>query len=165
MDFLIGDEIVYDGIDENKEYDEVIKKVLSQCFKEENMEDSNLCVTVTLTTPKRIQEINRQYRNIDKATDVLSFPMFEKDELDNIIKNEKFENEDILGDIIISVEKVKEQAIEYGHSFERELSYMVVHGFYHLMGYDHIEDDDRKIMRAKEEKILEKLKISRGEQK
>ena len=158
-------EIIYEDVKEKKEYDEVIKKVLSQCFKEENMEDSNLCVTVTLTTPKRIQEINRQYRNIDKATDVLSFPMFEKDELDNIIKNEKFENEDILGDIIISVEKVKEQAIEYGHSFERELSYMVVHGFYHLMGYDHIEDDDRKIMRAKEEKILEKLKISRGEQK
>ena len=158
-------EIIYEDVEEKKEYDEVIKKVLSQCFKEENMEDSNLCVTVTLTTPKRIQEINRQYRNIDKATDVLSFPMFEKDELDNIIKNEKFENEDILGDIIISVEKVKEQAIEYGHSFERELSYMVVHGFYHLMGYDHIEDDDRKIMRAKEEKILEKLKISRGEQK
>ncbi len=158
-------EIIYEDVEEKKEYDEVIKKVLSQCFKEENMEDSNLYVTITLTTPKRIQEINRQYRNIDKATDVLSFPMFEKDELDNIIANRKFENEDILGDIIISVEKVKEQAIEYEHSFERELSYMVVHGFYHLMGYDHIEDDDRKIMRAKEEKILETLKISRGELK
>ena len=158
-------EIIYEDVEEKKEYDEVIKKVLSQCFKEENMEDSNLCVTITLTTPKRIQEINRQYRNIDKATDVLSFPMFEKDELDNIIENKKFENEDILGDIIISVEKVKEQAIEYEHSFERELSYMVVHGFYHLIGYDHIEEDDRKIMRAKEEKILETLKISRGELK
>lgn len=155
-------EIVYDGVDENKEYDEVIKKVLSQCFNEENLENSNLWITVTLTTPRKIQEINNEYRGIDKATDVLSFPMFEKDELDEKIAKKDFENEDILGDIIVSVEKVKEQAIEYGHSFERELSYMIVHGFYHLMGYDHIKEDDKKIMRPKEEKILETLKISRG---
>ena len=154
-------EIVYDGIDENKEYDEVIKKVLSQCFKEENLENSNLWITVTFTTPRKIQEINKEYRGIDKATDVLSFPMFEKDELDEKIAKKDFENEDILGDIVISVEKVKEQAIEYGHSFERELSYMLVHGFYHLMGYDHIKEEDKKIMRPIEEKILETLKISR----
>ena len=83
------------------------------------------------------------------------------DELDEKIAKKDFENEDILGDIVISVEKVKEQAIEYGHSFERELSYMLVHGFYHLMGYDHIKEEDKKIMRPKEEKILETLKISR----
>ena len=87
--------------------------------------------------------------------------MFEKDELDKKIQENDFENEDILGDIVVSVDKVKEQAIEYGHSFERELSYMIVHGFYHLMGYDHIEEDDKKIMRKKEETILEKLCISR----
>ena len=154
-------EIVYDGIDEKEEYKNVIEKVLSQCFKEEKLEDSKLCVTVTLTTPKTIQEINKQYRNIDRATDVLSFPMFEKDELDSKIQENDFENEDILGDIVVSVEKVNEQAIEYGHSFERELSYMIVHGFYHLMGYDHIEEDDKKIMRKKEENILGKLSISR----
>ena len=154
-------EIVYDGIDENKEYDEVIKKVLSQCFKEENLENSNLWITVTFTTPRKIQKINKEYRGIEKATDVLSFPMFENNELDEKIAKKDFENEDILGDIVISVEKVKEQAIEYGHSFERELSYMLVHGFYHLMGYDHIKEEDKKIMRPKEEKILETLKISR----
>ena len=154
-------EIVYDGIDEKEEYKNVIEKVLSQCFKEEKLEDSKLCVTVTLTTPKTIQEINKQYRNIDRATDVLSFPMFEKDELDSKIQENDFENEDILGDIVVSVEKVKEQAIEYGHSFERELSYMIVHGFYHLMGYDHIEEKDKKVMREKEENILKKLDITR----
>lgn len=154
-------EIVYDGIDEKEEYKNVIEKVLSQCFKEEKLEDSKLCVTVTLTTPKTIQEINKQYRNIDRATDVLSFPMFEKDELDKKIQENDFENEDILGDIVVSVEKVKEQAIEYGHSFERELSYMIVHGFYHLMGYDHIEEEDKKVMREKEENILKKLDITR----
>ena len=154
-------EIVYDGIDEKEEYKEVIEKVLSQCFKEEKLENSKLCVTVTLTTPKTIQEINKQYRNIDRATDVLSFPMFEKDELDEKIQTNDFENEDILGDIVVSVDKVKEQAIEYGHSFERELSYMIVHGFYHLMGYDHIEENDKKIMREKEENILKELDITR----
>ena len=154
-------EIVYDGIDEKEEYKKVIEKVLSQCFKEEKLENSKLCVTVTLTIPKTIQEINKQYRNIDRATDVLSFPMFEKDELDKKIQTNDFENEDILGDIVVSVDKVKEQAIEYGHSFERELSYMIVHGFYHLMGYDHIEENDKKVMREKEENILKELDITR----
>ena len=87
--------------------------------------------------------------------------MFEKEELEEKIKKNDFEHEDVLGDIIISVEKVQEQAIEYGHSFERELSYMVVHGFYHLMGYDHIQEEDKKKMRPKEEKILSDLKIGR----
>ena len=68
---------------------------------------------------------------------------------------------DVLGDIVISIDRVKEQAIEYGHSFERELSYMVVHGFYHLMGYDHMNEEEKTIMRAKEENILNKLKITR----
>lgn len=154
-------EIIYEGIEENKEYNEVVKKVLSQCFKEENLEKSKLCITVILTIPEKIRKVNKEYRKIDKATDVLSFPMFTRDELDEKIKKQQFENEDMLGDIIISIERVKEQAIEYGHSFERELSYMVVHGFYHLMGYDHIEEDDKKEMRIKEEKILEELKINK----
>ena len=109
-----------------------------------------------------IRVLNKEYRNIDKETDVLSFPMFEKYEIDEIIKKgKKLLVKETIGDIIISVEKVKEQAKEYGHSFERELSYMLVHGFYHLMGYDHIEEEDKKIMRPKEEKILEDLNILR----
>ena len=87
--------------------------------------------------------------------------MFEKDELDEKIVNKQYLYEDVLGDIIISIDRVKQQAEEYGHSFERELSYMLVHGFYHLMGYDHIEEEDKKIMRPKEEKILNSLKITR----
>ena len=87
--------------------------------------------------------------------------MFEKSELDEKIKKQEFLHEDVLGDIIISVQKVEEQAKEYGHSFERELSYMVVHGFYHLMGYDHIEEKDKIIMRPKEENVLSKFGITR----
>ena len=154
-------EIVYKDIEENKEYEEVIKKVIEQCYKEENLENSKLFITITLTNPENIQKINKEYRNIDKPTDVLSFPMFKKKELDKKIADNDFEYEDILGDIIISIERVKEQAEEYGHNFERELSYMVVHGFYHLMGYDHIKEEDKNIMRPKEEKILKTLNIER----
>ena len=154
-------EIIYEGIEENKEYEPIIKKVIEKCFEEEKIQNSKLCMTIILTTPQNIRKINKEYRNIDKETDVLSFPMFEKDELDKKIENNDFEYEDVLGDIVISIEKVKEQAEEYGHSFERELSYMLVHGFYHLMGYDHIEEEDKKIMRPKEEKILKSLEITR----
>lgn len=154
-------EITYLNLEENNEYEKTVKKVLDKCFEEEGLSDSKLIITVTFTIPEEIRKINKEYRNIDRATDVLSFPMFEKEELEEMIKNKDFMHEDVLGDIIISIEKVKEQAEEYGHSFERELSYMLVHGFYHLMGYDHIEEEDKKIMRPKEDKILEALKITR----
>ena len=154
-------EIIYEDVEPNEEYEKTIKKVLEECYKTENLTNSKLIITITLTTPEKIRQINNEYRQIDKATDVLSFPMFEKSELDEKIKKQEFLHEDVLGDIIISVQKVEEQAKEYGHSFERELSYMVVHGFYHLMGYDHIEEKDKIIMRPKEENVLSKLGITR----
>ena len=154
-------EINYYETEENKKYEDLINQVLTTCFKEEKMDKLGLYVSITLTCPSYIKKINNEYRNIDKETDVLSFPMFERYEIQNMIKKQEFEHEDMLGDLVISVEKVKEQAEEYGHSFERELSYMLVHGFYHLMGYDHIKEEDKKEMRPKEEKILSDLKISR----
>ena len=156
-------EIIYKDIEENNQYEEIIKKVLERCFNEEKINESKLSITITLTNPENIRKLNKEYRNIDKETDVLSFPMFKKDELDKKIANKNYEYEDILGDIIISISKVEEQAKEYGHSFERELSYMLVHGFYHLMGYDHIKEEEKKKMRPKEEKILNDLKILREE--
>lgn len=154
-------EIIYQDIEENSKYEKTIKKVVEKCFEEEGISDSKLCLTVTLTNPENIRKINKEYRKIDKETDVLSFPMFEKQELDEMIAKKQFEHEDVLGDIIISIARVEEQAKEYGHSFERELSYMVVHGFYHVMGYDHIKEEDKVKMRPKEEKILKDLKILR----
>ena len=151
-------QIEFLDIEEDDEYSKIIEKVVEKCFEEENLLKTHLYLSVILTTPNQIQEMNNTYRKINKATDVLSFPMFEKEEIPNIIS----EIEEPLGDIVISIEKVKEQAEEYGHSFERELAYMVVHGFYHLMGYDHIELVDRTEMRAKEEIILNKLNITRG---
>ena len=147
---------------ENEQYVQLIEKVVSKCFEEEKLDNLNIYLNVILTTPEQIRKFNAQYRNIDKETDVLSFPMYEKDELDAIVKNRtKMPIMDTLGDIVISIQQVKVQAVEYGHSFERELSYMLVHGFYHLMGYDHIEEKDKVIMRPKEEKILQELKITR----
>ncbi len=150
-------EIEYVDVEQNKEYDELINKVVKRCFEIENILSKNLYISITLTTPAEIKKINAEYRNIDKETDVLSFPMFEKNEICNI----SGENPDVLGDIVISIKRVKEQAEEYGHSFERELAYMIVHGFYHLMGYDHEKEDDKLDMRAHEEKVLESLSILR----
>ncbi len=155
-------EINYLDIEQDEKYEKIISNVLDECFKVEGLENSKLIVSVTLTTPENIKELNYKYRNIDKATDVLSFPMFEKDEIDSIIINKEFENIDVLGDMVISIPQVEIQAREYGHSFERELSYMVVHSFYHLMGYDHIKEEDKMKMRPKEEFVLEKLKITRN---
>ena len=155
-------EITCDGINQNTQYEEIINRVINECFINEKMDKLKLYISITLTVPEIIRKINKEYRKIDKATDVLSFPMFEKDELEKIIK-ENYKIEDVLGDIVISIPKVQEQAIEYGHSFERELSYMCVHGFYHLMGYDHIDEKDKKEMRKKEDQVLNMLNITRNE--
>ena len=150
-------EINFLDIEENEEYINTLTKVIDKCLEEENLKEKNLYVNIVLTNPENIRNINKEHRNIDKETDVLSFPMFEKEEL----KQRKEVNQDVLGDIVISIEKVKKQAIEYGHSFERELAYMAVHGFYHLMGYDHIDENDKVMMRQKEENVLNKLNISK----
>ena len=154
MDIL---ELNYLDIDENDSYKEIIKKVLKKCFEIEKLENKNLYVNVVLTNAKNIKSIDKEHRGIDKETDVLSFPMFEKNEIANLDNT----NEDILGDMVISIERVEEQAKEYGHSFERELAYMVVHSFYHLLGYDHMTEEDKKEMREKEENVLGILGIRR----
>ena len=153
--------IEYLEIEPNSNYEKIISKVLEKCFETENLSKDNLLVSIVLTTPDNIRRINKEYRNIDKSTDVLSFPMFEKLEIEEFIKNKNLEHSDILGDMVISIPQVQLQAEEYGHSFERELSYMVVHSFYHLMGYDHMKEEEKKIMRQKEEHILSKLGIER----
>ena len=154
MDIL---ELNYLDIDENNSYKEIIKRVLQKCFEIEKLENKNLYVNVVLTNAKNIKSINKEHRGIDRETDVLSFPMFEKDEIANLDNT----NEDILGDMVITIERVEEQAKEYGHSFERELAYMVVHSFYHLLGYDHMTEEDKKEMREKEENVLGILGIRR----
>ena len=153
--------IEYLNINEDDKYNKIIEQVVEACFQEENLNNTNLYISITLTNQEEIRKINKEYRNIDKSTDVLSFPMFEKEDIADIINGKCIEVRDVLGDIIISIPQVEIQAEEYGHGFERELAYMVVHGFYHLMGYDHIKEEDKKVMRPKEENVLNKLNITR----
>ncbi len=148
-------DIEYREIEEKEDYHELINQVMNQCFEVENLQNTNLYVSIILTTPEIIKQINNEYRNLNQETDVLSFPMFEKEEIRTITEQEA------LGDVVISIDRVKQQAEEYGHSFERELAYMLVHGFYHLMGEDHMNEDEKKRMRQKEENILQKLNITR----
>lgn len=153
-------EVNFLDIEENTKYLELVEKVIEKAFYTEGIDKINLYINVILTNPENIRKANKEYRNIDKETDVLSFPMFEKQEIEKMMQDGN-NTQDILGDIIISIPRVEEQAKEYGHSFEREFAYMLIHGFYHLMGYDHIEDDDKKQMREKEENVLNLLNISR----
>ena len=164
-------EIIFQDIPKNWEYRELTEKVIQKCFEVEKINPTSFYICITFTIPENIRQANKQYRNIDKETDVLSFPMFEKQELDKMIEDHTIEGwkqatenetlQEILGDIIISIPKVEEQAKEYGHSFERELAYMLVHGFYHLRGYDHMEENEKKVMREKEESVLSQLEITR----
>lgn len=154
-------QINFNNIEEETNLSKIINQVLEKCYEVEKIDTTKIYINIILTNPEVIRQINKEYRNIDKETDVLSFPMFEKEELEQLLKKQGTIEQDILGDIIISIPKVIEQAKEYNHSFERELAYMTVHGFYHLMGYDHMEEEEKKVMRAKEENILEQLEINR----
>lgn len=152
-------EIDYDGINKMPEEEKLIKKVVKTVLKEEQIL-KDLEVYITLTDNEQIHKVNFEQRKVDRPTDVLSFPMFEREEIP-YLKKENSGERDILGDIIVSIEKVKEQAEEYGHSFERELAYLVTHGMLHLLGYDHMIEEEKEQMRKREEEILGKLKITR----
>lgn len=126
-------------------------------------------VNVLLTDNEGIHEFNREYRNVDRETDVLSFPNleFEKEGLFDIDEKDEADffdpdtGELILGDIILSVDKVREQAESYGHSQKREFAFLVAHSMYHLCGYDHMEAEEAKVMEAKQEAVLQTLGITR----
>lgn len=118
----------------------------------------NAEVSLTLTIDARIWELNRTYRGVDRPTDVLSFALREQDEDEPDIINW---DDGVLGDIIISLNRAEAQAAEYGHSFERELLYLAIHGTLHLLGFNHEEEADKLVMRQKEEEILALLELSR----
>lgn len=132
------DEIVYEDIE----------KYIIDVLTKEYESDKEVYVSVLLTGNEEIQRVNRDFRGKDMPTDVISFAYHDNDEADNGLY-------DSLGDIIISLERVEEQRKDYGHSFKREFYYVLTHGLLHLMGYDHMEEEEKKIMRAKEEEILQ----------
>lgn len=134
-----------------------VEKVLQHAASEEDIEDAE--VSVSFVTDDRIREINREYRDKDQPTDVISFAMEEAGEGELAIHDSGEPR--VLGDIIISLDRTKEQAVDYGHSFERELGFLAVHGFLHLLGYDHMNENDEKKMFAKQDVILSSLGITR----
>lgn len=131
---------------------EKLKEFLVQVAKDEKLD--NIIYNVIIINNEKIREINREYRNIDRETDVISFAL--EDE-------KSFNRTDIrvLGDIYISIDKARSQALEYGHSFKRELYFLAVHGFLHLLGYDHMKKEDEEVMFKKQEEVLSRYGIER----
>ena len=152
---------------ENLQIDEIIEADIRRAVETiGQLYDAADCeVSITLTNDENIHKINKQYRHVDKPTDVISFAFHESEEpeilFDTVDKSDKELSLDILGDIIISVERAKIQAEEYGHSFKREIVFLTVHGMLHLLGYDHMEETDRIEMEQEQDFIMNKLGIFR----
>ena len=127
-------------------------EMVGQLYGVENGE-----VSVTLTNNAYIHTLNKEYRGIDRPTDVLSFALNESEEPEMVDGPEA----NMLGDLIISVERAEEQAADYGHSLRREVAFLTVHGMLHLLGYDHMEDEEREEMEAEQRFVMEKLGIPR----
>lgn len=132
---------------------ETVEKVLYSAIEKEKLE--KVSFNLIIVDNKYIHELNRTYRNIDRETDVITFALEDEDTL--VMPND----ERILGDIYISIDRAKSQAEEFGHSLLRELSFLAVHGFYHLLGYDHMTEEDEKVMFKKQEEVLEAYGIRR----
>lgn len=143
---------IFNETNENIEEIKDIKKVLNVAIKKLKLK--NIEFNVIITNNEFIHELNKKYRNIDRETDVISFAL----EDDNIFPEIE---EKVLGDIYISIDKAKSQAVEYSHSFKREICFLAVHGFLHLNGYDHMEKEEEKIMFGLQEEILNEAQISR----
>ena len=162
-------EIVWNNEQEEFEIDnsliELLERILQKAGEAEGIEKGE--VDLTFVDNERIHELNREYRDIDRPTDVLSFAMNEagEDEPDIIYAEEDTEElgdvPNVLGDIIISVTRAKEQALEYGHSLERELGFLFVHGFLHLLGYDHQDAESEAEMMSKQEQVLAQVGLTR----
>lgn len=139
----------------NKKYSELTDKdqledYIKKLIQDEYEPEKPVYISLYLTTNEIIKEINRDYRGKDSATDVISFAYHETEGFD-------VGPYDTLGDIVISLERVEEQSLDYGHSLKREFYYVLTHGILHLLGYDHIEESDKKEMREREEEILKKF--------
>lgn len=150
-----------DKLEITESTEELISNVVLRTLDMEEFPE-DCYVAVTLTDNENIKILNNEQRGIDKETDVLSFPVLEFEDGEMIAGvGDYYEDKIILGDIVISVEKAIEQSREFGHSPEREIGYLVCHSVLHLLGYDHETDEEREIMRRKEEETLETLSLTR----
>ena len=144
---------IFNQVDEEIDELDTVSKVLDSAVKKENLD--NVSFNLIIVDNNYIHELNKNYRGIDRETDVITFALEDEDSL--VLPDE----ERILGDIYISIDKAKSQAEEYGHSLLRELSFLAVHGFYHLLGYDHMTKEDEEVMFRKQEEVLNEYGIRR----
>ena len=144
---------IYNKTDEEFTYSDIIEKVVNKAFETEDIKKASCSIIIVDNT--FIHKLNKEYRGIDRVTDVISFAL--EDDKSMIIPDDIR----LLGDIYICLDKAKEQAKEYGHSLERELCFLAVHGIYHLLGYDHENEEDAKIMFKKQEEVLMEYGITR----
>ena len=145
------EDYIFNTTDEKIDFSEVDSVIKFAC-KHLNIE--NPLLNIAIVDNEKIREINKEYRNKDAVTDVISFAFEE-------VKDVNYEDVRFLGEIYISYERCKEQAKDYGHSVRREFCYLAVHGLLHLLGYDHMTEEDKKVMRALEEEILNEYDITR----
>lgn len=142
-----------------------IKRVLERALKRLNQPSELLEMSLSIVSPAQIQELNKSFREVDKVTDVLSFPTCDnptRGAITVVCEDVNPETDLVnIGDIVICLERAKEQAKEYGHSLKRELAFLSLHGLLHLLGYDHIEPDDEKQMIALQKEILDQAGITR----
>ena len=151
MEIILDDR--QDKIKISKELLNKINDIIVECLHYEGYDD-NYEVSLSFVDNEEIHQVNRDFRGVDRATDVLSFPLL-TDDFDIEIEEES------LGDIVISLERALEQSIEYNHSFDREVCFLVCHSMFHLLGYDHDTEENTREMRKKEEDVLNKLNITR----
>lgn len=142
---------IFNKTDETIEVLETMRYVLGIAIQNQKLD--NVEFNVIIVDNPYIHKLNKEYRNIDRETDVITFALEDT-------KDIVYENYRLLGDIYISIDKAKEQAENYGHSLKRELCFLVVHGFLHLLGYDHMKEDDEKVMFALQEAILNEARIT-----
>lgn len=140
-------------------YEAMIETVVNETIKQENLTNEMLECSFIFVDNEQIREINKNYRQKDAVTDVITFAI--EDEIPGEIKIQGIPMPRMLGDVFISLPRTREQAQRYGHSFERELSFLAVHGCLHLLGYDHLEPEEEKVMFGKQEDILNALGIRR----
>lgn len=149
----MGSISIFNQTDREIEELKTVEDVLKSAVKKENL--VNTTFNLIIVDNDYIHELNKDYRHIDRETDVITFALEDDDSL--VMPTD----ERILGDIYISIDKAMSQAEEYGHSLLRELSFLAVHGFYHLLGYDHMTKEDEKVMFTKQEEVLEAYGITR----
>lgn len=152
-DWTVNEVAIYNETKEEFPYKDIIEKVADKAFEIERLK--NASCSIIIVDNDYIHKLNKEYRGIDRATDVISFAL--EDDKSMVIPD----NIRLLGDIYISLDKAKEQAVLCGHSLERELCFLAVHGIYHLLGYDHETEEESKVMFKKQEEVLEAYGITR----